>query len=214
MPTGCHRALHFAIAAACAALLLSGCGGHQMTNMWRDREFTGPTMTNVLVIAIRKEVARRRLWEDAFVAELATRGVRAVPSYRTFTAIPDTMQVKQAVRDNGYDGVITSMRLNPKTTTRFVPGYTTSQTETRYNAADRRYEAYYTEVTTEGYEETKTTGRFETHLWTTRDRGKLIWSGVLECAERPDAKAIQEGVSSRIVPELEADGFIPPRSKQ
>src|SRR5262249_54839637 len=153
--------------------------------MWRDRGFTGPPMTRVLVIAIRKEVARRRLWEDAFVAELATRGVDAAASYQTFSAVPDTQQVKQTVREHGYDGVINSMRLDPKTTTRPVPGYTTSQTETRYNESKRRYEAYYTEVTTEGYEETKTTGRFETHLWTTRDRGMLIWSGVLECAEMP-----------------------------
>jgi len=197
-----------------SSLVLVGCASGKMASSWRDRSFSGPPMTNVLVIALRPEVTRRRLWEDAFVTELATRGVRATASYQAFTAIPDTEQVVRMVRERGCDGVITSMRLDPKTTTHYVPGYTTSQTETRYNELDRRYEAYYNEVTTAGREETTTTGRFETHLWTTHGGGKLIWTGVLECAERPDAKAIQEGVSNRIATELQADGFIPPRSKK
>lgn len=207
-----HRLRRNAVLALAAVTLCTapGCSTTRMTNMWVDKDFMSAPMRNVLVIAVRKDPARQRLWEDAFVAELTARGAKAMASYRVFATQPDTLQVVQAVREHGYDGVMVSARLDPATDRRYVPGYTTTQPETRFSHLTGRYETYYRQTTTPGYVETTTTQRFETHVWTTGERGNLVWSGVLECTDAVDADAIRDGVSKRIVPELALAGIVPP----
>src|SRR5882672_7424932 len=62
----------FALAGFALGLVLGlgGCaGGAAMTDMWNDATFSARPVQNVFVIALRKDPARRRLWEDAFVNE-------------------------------------------------------------------------------------------------------------------------------------------------
>ncbi|PYM04687.1 MAG: hypothetical protein DMD82_13680 [Candidatus Rokuibacteriota bacterium] len=55
-----------------------------MTNLWKDPTFTSTTIHNVLVVGVRKNPVRRRIWEDAFVKGLGVRGVIATPSYQPY----------------------------------------------------------------------------------------------------------------------------------
>lgn len=211
-----ERWIRAVVVVLCAAGLpaLGGCSSTSMTNTWSDPEFRSGPMKDVLVIAVRKDPARQRLWEDAFVAELTARGTKATAAYRMFPARPDTQQVRRLVREKGYDGVIVSARLDPTVTTREVAGYATSESQTEFNPWTGRYETYATRVTTPGYTETTTTQNFETRVWTTSGGGQLVWTGALQCTEAVDAGAIRDGVKKHIVPALERGGIVPSQPKK
>ena len=43
-----------------------GCAPSELTNIWRDPSFKDQPMTNILVIAVKKDPVSRRMWEDCF----------------------------------------------------------------------------------------------------------------------------------------------------
>ena len=58
---------------AAAGHYLGGCGsGAQLSNAWRDSGYTGPPPRSALILAMKKDAVARRVWEDAFAAELGT----------------------------------------------------------------------------------------------------------------------------------------------
>jgi hypothetical protein len=119
-----RSALFAGLALLVGPALFGGCAGSQMTNMWKDPSYTDGPIRNVLAIAVRQDPVRRRIWEDDFVAELREHGVNGSPSYTTFAdAVPDTLQVIEAVRAGGYDAVAISARLPNVTEETYVAGY-------------------------------------------------------------------------------------------
>lgn len=191
------------------ALAASGCaGGSAMTNMWNDTAFTARPVNNVFVVALRKDSVRRRMWEDAFVSELKSRGITATASYTMFPDVPDTDQVIQAVRDKGFGAVLANERLDPATDTQVIPGYLTKEPVTRYNPWTNTYHTYLHDVMTPDRVETTKIQRFRTDVWS---QGQLVWSGTLEVTEAPNPGVIDENVRKRIVPELEKINLVPAR---
>jgi hypothetical protein len=203
------RSLALAGLAILFPLALGGCaGGAAMTDMWNDASFTARPVQNVLVVALRKDPVRRRLWEDAFVSELKARGVSATASYSMFVDVPDTEAVIQAVKDKGFGAVLANARLEPGTETQVIPGYVSKQPVTRYNRWTNTYHTYLLDVLTPDRIDSTTVQRFRTDMWS---GGQLVWSGTLEVTEAPNASVIDKNVSKRIVPALEEIGLVPKR---
>jgi len=65
----------------CAVLIMMlGCvSTSYLSNMWRDPSYQLGPMQNMLIVAMKKDPVRRRLWEDGFVAALGKHGVAATP---------------------------------------------------------------------------------------------------------------------------------------
>src|SRR5512137_3039404 len=81
--------------------LLAGCATSELVNIWSDPSVQSPVLRKVLVISVGRNPVHRRLWEDAYTAELGKHSVAATPSYRLFPdALPDTSQVIQSVHSN------------------------------------------------------------------------------------------------------------------
>lgn len=113
----------FALAAA--ALVLSACATTQFNAQWLNPQ-SGARLpvANVLVMGISRDSTARRLYEDAMVRQLAARGVRAQPSWRT---LPDDgpvpqAAIEQAVRDVGADAVLISRTVSVTSEVRVSPG--------------------------------------------------------------------------------------------
>jgi hypothetical protein len=193
-----------------ALAVTAGCAAQsEMTNLWKDPSFTSGPMRNVLVVALRKDPVRRRMWEDAFVDELGARGLSATPSYQLFPeAPPDTLEMIEALRKSDYDAVLVSTRLPNQTESTYVPGTVRRQTVTErdYYGVIR---AYSRDVQSPGYTETDEIRRFQTDVWTTGDRGHLIWSGTLRTLESLSNRTIAAAVSRHIAPVLEKQGLVP-----
>jgi hypothetical protein len=206
------RAALLAVAlAATGAATLGGCAASSgLVNMWRDPAYSSPPMRHIMVVAVIRNEARRRILEDAFVKQLAKRGVDAVPSYAHFpNAPPDTMQVDDAVSQGGYDGVLMATRLRTERSTSYVPGYVTTQPTYAVSPWSGRYRTYWVDVMHPGYVEEDVTVRHEVELWSVREGGRLVWTAIGESVNPGSVSEVNHDITHNVVPELEKQGLIP-----
>lgn len=201
------------LAASAALVSLAGCAAGTLDNKWHDLTYDATDMKNVLVIAVRSDAVRRRLWEDAFAQSLSARGSKATPSYSIWAnAVPDTAQVIEAVRAQGFDGVVVSMRLADGTEKTFVPGYVRREPETRQSPWTGAYYTAWRTVEVPSREDTQTVANFQTDVWSTLDGGKLVWSGSDRTTNTVDANTIKARVDKMWVPEIAKSGIFPAKA--
>jgi hypothetical protein len=106
-------------------LLLSSCASTQFNAQWVNPQAGARLpVKSVLVIGISRDTTARRVYEDAMVAQLAARGVKAVPSYRTLPDDGPAPQpaIEKAVRDAGADAVLISRTVSVTNEVRVSPG--------------------------------------------------------------------------------------------
>jgi hypothetical protein len=193
------------------AALFDGCTPGTLSKMWRDSSFQGVPLKNVLVIAVRNDPVRRRIWEDGFVLELSKHGVIATPSYRLFPdALPDTQQCVDAIRRDHYDGVLETHRLGVDTTINYIPGYTKEVPITRFNSWTNTYYTYYRKVEVPRSSETERTVRHEVNVWAIQEQGHLVWSAIGGVLQQESGQSVNHEIAELIVPELANQGIIPP----
>jgi hypothetical protein len=188
----------------------AGCAAQsEMTDVWRNPSFTSGPIHKVLVVALRKDAVRRRMWEDAFASELVARGLTAASSYQLFPdAAPDSQEVIQAVRRSGYDAVLVSVRLPDQTTSTYVPGVVRRESVTVQDFYGT-FHAYWRDVQDPGHTETDAISRFQTEVWAAGGREHLIWSGTLRTLESVNDHTIEAAVSRNIVPAMAKQGLVP-----
>jgi hypothetical protein len=108
-----------------AALLLSACASTQFNAQWLNPE-AGSRLParSVLVMGISRDTTARRVYEDTMVAQLAARGVKAQPSYRSLPDDGPAAQpaIERAVRDAGADAVLISRTISVTSEVRVSPG--------------------------------------------------------------------------------------------
>lgn len=195
-----------------AGLLQSstGCSSSQLSNMWKDPSFQNSPMTNMLIVAVKKDPVRRRLWEDGLVTELAVHGVAATRSYSLFPdAIPDTEQIVGAIKGNKYDGVLVVLQLPTESSTHDVAGYVVRMPEIRYSAWTQSYHTVYRQVEEGAYSDTERVVRHEIDVWTTTASGHLVWSATGETIDPRAPGAVRNEITGLVVPELARQGIIP-----
>lgn len=196
-------------AALVLSLLLAGCaGGIQLTDQWKDPAWTAPPMTNVYVVALRPDPERRRWWEDGFVAGLSRYHVRATASYKKYRdAPPDTQQVIEEVRANGYDGVLVSVRL-PDVTSRSTSSQTSVVSE------KRSFTSNYSTMTTEFQQSVtkeNTVRSVQTDVWSPTGGGRLVWTGIVRTSDNVGYDKVQKVAAIELPDRFAKDGLLPPR---
>jgi hypothetical protein len=97
---------HLLLAALAAAG--AGCATTRVDATWTDPAFTGPALRRVMVLAVSRQAAVRRVFEGTFVDELGKQSVAAVASHVHLPqdGPPEREAVVKAVGDAGADGVI------------------------------------------------------------------------------------------------------------
>lgn len=188
-----------------------GCASPHLTNMWRDPEFKGPSMTNMLIIAANKSPVNRRIWEDEIVAKLSAQGVASTPSYRLYSdSIPDPDQVRVAVREKKIDGVLLIKRLPTEISTNYIPGPVKSEQVSEYDQRTQTYLTVYRDVQQPGYTDTNRVVRHEVVVFTTEgEAGHLVWAGTGEMINPGSREAVRNEITALVIPELGRQGIIP-----
>lgn len=191
-----------------ATLLLTACAGNtQITNTWRDTEFSGSRFQRVLVMGFGEDGANRRVFEDQFVRTLLAAGVSAIPSYTFVSGLTETdlPRVKEAVAKSGADGVLTTRLVGVDKRVAVYPGQPVFVPAVGYR---RGFYRYYTSVmvtppTTYNYEVVT----LETNLWQAVGE-HLVWSGTTESFAPENAREISEELADVIVKALRAQGLL------
>jgi hypothetical protein len=205
-----YRFICFAALLCCAITLMPGCSTSVLVNQWSDASYHGPALTKILIVAVRNNPARRRVWEDAFIGDLARRGVSATQSYRLFPdALPDSSQLDKAVAEHAFDGIIITRRLPKAVNTQYVQGYVATEPETRYSRRRGEFHTYYHDVEHPGYVDTQVVANRSIDVWTTSSNGSMIWSAVSETPEPASAEAVHRDIVSLVTADLARKGIIP-----
>jgi hypothetical protein len=113
-------------AAVTVALLVSCASTTEINGAWANPEAgKRSSVNNVLVIGINRDATARRIYEDAIVAQLAARGIKARPSYELLLelGLVPPLDIKSAVRNAGVDAVLVSRTVRVSTEIRVTPGH-------------------------------------------------------------------------------------------
>ncbi len=216
--------------------LMSGCASSNLVDIWHEPYFKSPPLGKVLVIAVRKDETKRRVWEDAFASELSKQSMVAVASYSIYPdAPPDTEQIQSAVSTNGFDGILVVLRLPTEKNSHYVKGYTTTEEvvmpmPTRYRNVQyyyqgnlsvdqrvqqisywQRYRTYYLETNHPGYIDSQTVDIKTIDVTTTGKNGRLVWSGTSRTPDPGTIVNAQSGIAELVVTELAKLGIITPK---
>jgi len=193
----------------CSLMLVTGCASSELVNIWSDSSYHSPSLTKILVISVGKNPVQRRIWEDAFSAELSTHHVSATPSYRLFPdALPDTNQVVQIVRSNSYDGVLVNRRLPSETTTEYMQGYSTREQDMRFDRHDDRFVTYFRDIEHAGYVDSEKVDIRAIDVWATANDGQMIWSATSRTPEPNTAQNVRPEIVQLVLSELTRQGII------
>jgi hypothetical protein len=122
-----NRRLAGAALLAAAIVALSGCATSTEINARWINPQAGNRLPvkSVMVIGVNRDSTARRIYEDAMVAELTARGVKAVQSYKF---LPDDGPAEQqaiqaAVAKVGADAVLISRTVSVSNEVRVSPGF-------------------------------------------------------------------------------------------
>jgi hypothetical protein len=196
----------------CLIGLMGGCASSSLVDKWHDPGYQAAPLGKMLVIAVRKNETKRRLWEDAFAGELAKHGVAATTSYSLFPdAPPDTQKVKTTVQANNYDAILVVLRLPSEENLQYIHGSISSQQDRVYNFYWQRYWIYYREIEHSGYIDSQTVAISAIDVTTTGSSGRLIWGATSRTPDPGSVTDLQTGIAGLAVSELSKLGIIGPQ---
>ena len=193
-----------------AVLALASCAASQLGNMWRDRTFETDGFKNVLVIAVRNDPVRRRMWEDGFASALAAYGTTAKRSYEIWaSALPDTQAVRDELKRGGYDAVLVNQRPPSTAQLTWVQGYSRRESVTRYDPNSGAAYTTWQDVAVPATLDTTEVINYRTDVWATTGRGRLVWSAMSHTTDAFSMQLIQYQTESMILPEMAKADLLP-----
>jgi hypothetical protein len=178
------------VAVAVCLIFAASCSLTNLNAVWKDPQYQGGKLKNVLVIGGSTNQVIRRIFEDEFTASLNTRGTNAIPSYSIFpnekSLEKDTIESKS--RDLGIDSMLIARVIDTKTKREIAPArYSNYYRDTYFHDWPNRYSRFYSGPYPRRYDDDRS--RFseyevvnlETNIYDTQT-GKLIWSMLSDTA--------------------------------
>jgi hypothetical protein len=172
--------------AALCVLIAASCSLTNLNAVWKDPQYQGGKLQNVLVVGGYTNQVVRRIFEDEFTARFKSRGINAIPSYTIFpsekTLDKDIIESKS--RELGIDAMLIAKVADRKKRQELTPASSSYYYRDVYfydwpNRYSRFYSSSYTgryyndRVLYSEYEVVN----LETTLYDTQT-GKLIWSAL------------------------------------
>ena len=167
-------------------LVAASCSLTNLNAVWKDPQYQGGKLKNVLVIGGSTNQVVRRIFEDEFTARFKSRGTNAIPSYTIFpsekTLDKDTIESKS--RDLGIDAMLIARVVDTKTKRELTPAPSNFYyRDTYFYDWPNRYSRFYAGPFSAGpynnrlyYSEYEVVN-IETTIYDTQT-GKLIWSAL------------------------------------
>jgi hypothetical protein len=104
-------------------LVAASCSLTNLNAVWKDPQYQGGKLKNVIVIGGSSNQVVRRILEDEFTAKFKSRGTNAIPSYTIFpsekTLEKETIETRS--RDLGIDAMLFARVTDAKTKRELTP---------------------------------------------------------------------------------------------
>lgn len=204
--------------AVLASVALLSASSPKMELSFKNPDYAGGTLKNILVLALNGKATSRAEFEDELVAAITRPGVTAVQSY-VFLPRPDATPIdmndlRVVIKDQNFDGIVVARLTKANTTTVNVPG-TAYTLPPYYGTFAGYYGAVCPVVYSPGYMETVKTAQVETNSYSTATsdpNGQLVWTGTTNTFDAGSAMKAIKDLVKLVAQELEKQGVIPPKS--
>jgi len=196
----------------CFIALMAGCSSSKLVDIRSNISYQSTPLNKMLVISVSRNVIYRHIWEDAFSAELAKHNVASTPSYRLFPdAVPDTGQVIQIVRSNGFDGILVYRRLPTEMKSHYRQGFGMSDDNLVYDRYTERFTvSYYRDVDYAAYTDSQKVDIRAVDVWAAKNEGQLIWSAMSRTPEPNSMQDIRPEIIKLVVSDLTNRNIVAP----
>jgi hypothetical protein len=189
-----------------AILTFSACGPSiKLTASWTDTQAPQVKLTKILVMAIGKDLAKRKLGEDAVSKELRGYGFDAATSLDElgpdFAGRNDSAAMQRTLLDKGFDGVVTIRVLDVNEHDRWAPGrvyYGPVGFYRGFYGYYYRVWGYYAEP---GYRMVDVEVLLESNLYEVLT-GRLLWSGQSKTFTRDPTPAMAARYARNIIEDM------------
>jgi len=172
--------------AAFSLLVAASCSLTNLSAVWKDPQYQGGKLKNVLVVGASTNQVVRRIFEDELTAGFKSRGTNAIPSYTIFpsekTLTKETIESKSG--DLGIDAMLIARVVDTKTKRELMPGPSDYYYRgTYFYDWPNRYSRFYSDsypgryYNERSYYSEYEVANLETNIYDTQT-GKLIWSAL------------------------------------
>ena len=171
------------VTAALCLLVVISCSPTNINAVWKDPQYQGGKLKNILVIGGSTEQTIRRLFEDEFTARFKTQGTNAIQSYRIFPSEKDLDKdsIESKSSELGIDAILIMRLVNTKIEKDYNPAPNYYYRNTYFYDWPNRYSRFYTQGSHAryyddrlGYSEYEV-ANVETSIYDSQT-GKMIWS--------------------------------------
>ncbi len=196
----------------CFIALMAGCSSSKLVDIRSNISYQSTPLNKMLVISVSRNVIYRHIWEDAFSAELAKHNVASTPSYQLFPdAVPDTGQVIQIVRSNGFDGILVYRRLPTEMKSHYRQGFGMSDDNLVYDRYTERFTvSYYRDVDYAAYTDSQKVDIRAVDVWAAKNEGQLIWSATSRTPEPNSMQDVRPEIIKLVVSDLTNRNIVAP----
>ena len=184
----------------------------KIASEWKSPEYAGGPMHKILVVAIAETPLGRRAYEDRFARALGESGAEGVSSYQILPGETrlSKEELEDAIRGEGFDGVIVSRLLGRDEETTYVPP-TNEVVPSSAGYGRRGYYGYYGRgydvVHTPGYTITTEIVSLETKLWNAQD-SQLAWGIRSETFDPKSDSDAMDSIVKKLIRKLADDGLL------
>jgi hypothetical protein len=189
--------------------VVSSCASTKITSVWMDKNKTGTSYNNILVIGISNESHNRRLFESHFAEQLNAAGVSGTVSY---TILPDANKIDRetvsaAIKGKNIDAVIVSHLLAVEEKTVYRESMSYRPTYSHYNGLYDYYPYVIGNVYQPGYYTTHEIVRLETNLYEVASE-ELVWTAQSKTFAPESAEEVIGDLVKLVIKDLKEKGLI------
>ena len=204
------------ITAAVCMILAASCSVTNLNAVWKDPQYQGGKLENVLVVGGSTNQVIRRILEDEFAGRFKTRGTNAIPSYNLFPDEKtfDKEAIESKSRELGIDSMLIVRVVDTKTKKEIaVVPYSSYYRGTYFYSWPNRYSRYYSGnnpgryYNEQYYVSEYEVVNLETNLYDTQT-GNLIWSALSDTVIGGSSELEVRSVVDKIMQNLSENQLI------
>jgi len=192
-----------------ALVVLTSCGGTNLTYVWKDPRYGGGYLASVMVVGVSEDVARRRLFEEVFVRELEKRGIKAVASIKALG--PDAQLTRDTVKAEAdrlrVDAVLATRLMSAGKEEIYQPPSVSTMPSDYARSLDLYFYGFDAQSAYPGARAKQYVVRLETNLFDT-DTEKLIWTASSQTVEPESVREVIESLCEDVMDRLHQDRLL------
>jgi hypothetical protein len=199
------KSLIFAFSILC--LLETQAQSTTLSSSWRDPETLVKMgqFNKVLVVALVKNKATRRIVEDDIIKILKSKGIASYQYLGEESNSMSTEELSEKIKTDEFDGAIVMRLIDPSKDLSHMPG--TGIYPAYYKDFYPYYKGAASSYHDENYTSSRTSYAVETNMYSLKEN-KLIWNGITNTVDPKNLDKMVEAIGKVITKEMKKQGFL------